>query len=85
MGIYFGEGIYGIKCVDMITKDVLLEIIKETKYLGKEINEILQSVNKFSNPFDIYFYKSYNTSYELNSKAAFMWVKTNFALENKSV
>lgn len=80
MGIYFAEGVYGIKCIDNINNNVLYESIKETKYLGEEINQILQHVNKTSKLFDIYFYKEYSTTHNLHNFPSFIWVKTDFNL-----
>ena len=48
MGIYFAEGVYGIKCIDNSNNNVLYESIKETKYSGNEINKILQLVTNLS-------------------------------------
>ena len=80
MGIYFGESVYGVRCIDKSNNNVLYESIKETKYSGEDINQILQFVNTTSKSFDIYFYKSYSTTYNLHNKPAFMWVKTDFNL-----
>lgn len=84
MGIYFTEGVYGIKCVDT-NGSVLLEVTKKTKYSGEEINQILQVGKKFLVPFDLYFYKEYSTTYDLNSSPDFMWVKIELNKQNQQI
>ncbi len=83
MGIYFAEGIYGIKCVNITTNQVLYEVINDKKYSGEEINQILQLTKNISQVFDVYFYKQYSTTYNLDSKPRFMWVQSDFTLKNQ--
>ncbi len=76
MGIYFGEGIYGVRCVNE-KNEVLYEIISQSKYASEEINYIFKTINNLPKPFDIYLYKTYSTTYELNGKLGFLWIKSD--------
>ncbi len=84
MGIYFAEGVYGIKLVNNTNNQVFYEVINEKKYTGEEINQILQLGKSISELFDIYFYKQYSTTYSLNSKPEFLWVKSDFSFKNQA-
>jgi len=83
MGIYFAEGVYGIKCVNPITNQVFYEVVNETKYSGEEINQIIQLTKNISQLFDVYFYKQFSTTYNLDSKPGFMWVQSKLSIKNE--
>ncbi len=89
MGIYFAEGVYGIKFVNKTNNQVFYEVINEKKYTGEEINQILQLGKNISELFDVYFYKQYSTTYtpsrcyNLDSKPEFMWVISDFSFKNQ--
>ena len=77
MGIYFSEGVYGIKCVNA-NNEVLYETTNQVKYTGEEINGIFQVLNNLPKPYDVYLYKQYSTTYKLDTPPAFMWIKSHF-------
>ncbi len=83
MGIYFAEGIYGIKLVNNTNNQVFYEVINKNQYTGEEINQILQLGKNISELFDVYFYKQYSTTYNLDSKPEFIWVKSDFSLKKQ--
>ncbi len=78
MGIYFAEGIYGIRCVSA-DNQILFETQNQNlkKYSDQETNAIFQQVNALQKPFDIYLYKSYSTTYDLHTTHSLMWVKSD--------
>ncbi len=86
MGIYFAEGIYGIRCVSA-NNQILFETQNQTltKYSEQETNAIFQQVNALQKPFDIYLFKLYSTTYNMNTSNSFMWVKTDVAHEQASM
>jgi|LauGreDrversion4_2_1035121.scaffolds.fasta_scaffold12337_6 hypothetical protein len=89
MGIYFAEGVYGIRLVNNSSNQVFYEVTNKKQYTGEEINQILRLGKNISELFDVYFYKQYSTTYSsagthtLDSKPEFMWVKSDFSLKNQ--
>ena len=85
MGIYFGNGIYGIKCVNLINNKILYEKINHIPLSGEEVNMHLQMIKNLltvindEKQIEIYFCKQYSTTYELNSENENIWVKANLS------
>ena len=90
MGIYFGNGIYGIKCVNLINNKILYEKINHIPLSGEEVNMHLQMIKNLltvindEKQIEIYFCKQYSTTYELNSENENIWVKANIELTHNT-